>query len=279
MLERILVPLDGSETSEAVLPQVRRLLMRKDAEVFLLQVAEVDYLPTYESSRLRVELPELAQQYVRRLARRLEEDGVRTRPLVATGAPAPEILAAAAEHKVSLIAMATHGRTGLSRWTLGSVTEKLLRASPVPVLAMRSFPAPAPAERTFRKLLVPVDGSDRSREVMPCASEFALHYDAEILVVTVADPAAPPEPAVQERLDSAVGLFRSSGNRAAGVLLHGDPAAQIVDICPRENIDLAVMATHGRSGPLRWMLGSVTEKVLRAATVPMLVVRTRNERL
>ena len=288
MLERILVPLDGSERSEAVLTQVRRLLRRKDAEVLLLQVAEVDYLPTYESSRLRTDLPDLAQQYVRRLARRLEEEGIRTRPLVATGAAAPEILAAASDHHASLIAMSTHGRTGLERWSMGSVTEKILRASPVPVLALRSFPA-QPKEQPFRRILVPIDVSDRSREVLPCASEFARLYDADVLVVTVSDivptpdrripPPSPPGPAAQDLLDRAVGLFQSSGNRASGLILHGDPASQIVDLCPRETIDLVVMATHGRSGPLRWMLGSVTEKVLRAATVPMLVVRTRNERL
>ncbi len=274
MLERILVPLDGSETAEAVLIQVRRLLKRKDAEVLLLRVAETDWLPTAESRRLAEELPKLAQAYIRETAERLEREGVRVRGLIAGGATAAEIIATAADQKASLIAMTTHGRSGLLRFTLGSVAEKVLRASPVPVLVIRSE-TPTPHELDFKTLLVPVDGSERSIEVLPIASEFARTYGARILVVTANDSGEDIDDVVQRT----VGMFVAVGNPADGEVVEGDAASAILDVARRRSVDAIAMATHGRGGPLRWMLGSVTEKVVRAARVPLLVVRTREQRL
>lgn len=288
MLERILVPLDGSATAEAVLVQVRRLLKRADAEVLLLSAVELDVLPAYESQKLRDTLPGLAQEYVRGVAERLTAEGIRARPLVATGSAAPQILAAVKEHKASLIALSTHGRTGLLRFTLGSVAEKILRSAEVPVLVMRSGAQP-PREVEFRKVLVPVDGSDRSFEVLPVASQFAQAYGAKLIVVSAReyDPTlhgmvavpVPLEPAPVEHVRKAVAMFTHAGNAVEGEVLDGDPASAILEFAAKARVDLIAMATHGRSGFVRWMLGSVTEKVVRHAASPVLVVRNRNERL
>jgi nucleotide-binding universal stress UspA family protein len=274
MLERILVPLDGSAIAEAILVQVGRLLRRKDSEVLLLRVAETDWLPTYENRRLAEELPKLAQEYVVKTVERLQREGIRARGIVAQGAPATAILTAATEQKASLIAMTTHGRTGLLRFTLGSVAEKILRASPTPVFVVRSAAQP-PRDLAFRTLLVPVDGSDRSLEVLPLASTFAAAYDARILVVTANDTGEDVDEVVQRT----VALFVAAGNAADGEVIEGNSAAAILEIASRRKADAIAMATHGRGGPLRWVLGSVTEKIVRHADVPMLVVRTREQRI
>src|SRR5690349_4797781 len=173
MIERILVPLDGSATAEAALDHLRPLLHVKDSEVLLVQVVPV--LPAFEGAwaeapQALTALQESGEAYVGKIRTRLESQGARVRSVVRVGFPAETILNLAEKEGTTLIAMTTHGRTGLSRWALGSVAEKILRASPVPVLVVRSFvrgPTGEPVfaagkDLSFRKILVCVDNSDLS---------------------------------------------------------------------------------------------------------------------
>jgi nucleotide-binding universal stress UspA family protein len=303
MLERILVPLDGSDLAARILIQVRRLLRRTDAEVILfraywtpLSLSRVDY------SQLLHEDREEAQEYVARLAADLRGQGVRARELVAEGPPAEAILDAARAERAGMIAMSTHGRTGLARWVFGSVAEKVVRASPVPVMLIRSFDgesrAAAPPvdgrELTLRRILVPTDGSPLSLGVIPYAEELAWLFRAEVVALhakaearmpvgsfhgTLIDPGGVPlAPAAPETAEdpavSAAESFASRGIRATTLTVPGDPAEAILEAGRAHGIDLIAMATHGRSGISRWLLGSVAERVLRASTLPMLLART-----
>jgi nucleotide-binding universal stress UspA family protein len=280
MPERILIPLDGSETAEAVLPQVRRILKRHEGEVVLVQ-AVPPYPPDFH---LIAPGPRpLAEKYLRRVTFQLVNDGVRATGLVRSGAPADVILDVAEEKGISLIAMSTHGRTGLARWVFGSVTEKVLRASAVPLLLIRSFPAPDGRALSrgrlealpFRTILVPLDGSEESRSVLTAVKALAGPIDAHVTLLTVTEEGEAASRWYSPGLtaESAERDLREACIPVRWEHRRGDPAVEILKTCDEEPVDLIAMSTHGRSGPGRWVLGSVTEKVLRAARLPMLVVR------
>jgi nucleotide-binding universal stress UspA family protein len=302
MFERILIPLDGSPRAELILGQVARILRRKDSELVLLRVVDIPEASlieparktAYEYSRRRERVQ--AHEYVHTLAGRLSEQGVRARGCIAEGSAAPTILEQATHLGASMIAMTTHGRTGLSRWLVGSVAEKIVRSSPIPVLLVRSFrPTPLgdlqPAtsqELTFRKILVPTDGSSAAESVLDPAATFAQLFDAKVVLLHVErpmlvpssgemglPPVLPPTPSEQDPVTAgAAEPFRKLGLATCRRTVAGDAGGAILDQSHSDGIDLIAMATHGRSGVSRWVLGSVAERVLRHAGIPLLLVRS-----
>lgn len=280
LFERVLVPLDGSALAERALAQVRRILRRADAEAVLFRAVELpaiggDLYPLLEP------LQEEARRYLARLEQELSEQGARVRSVVRVGPAAETILSAADEEKATLLVMATHGRSGIARWVLGSVTEKVLRASPVPVWVSRSFDGrglPAEGDKGVKTILVPLEG-DISLRVLPAVVEVARLYDGPKVVLLNVLPEGGAYGVPVPFLTQAYQKLREQGISAEPMLRTGDPASQILEACESQKADLIALCTHGRSGPSRWALGSVTEKVLRGATVPLLVVSTRSARL
>ena len=142
---RLLVPLDGSSVAEAVLPYARRLAGGRGSHLILVQVVTptpvaaaleapaAAQIVAEADERARVE----AHTYLERMSVRLQRDGREVTPLVLLGDPATVITNVAREHAVELIAMTTHGRTGLGRLMFGSVAEHVLRHAPVPVFLVR----------------------------------------------------------------------------------------------------------------------------------------------
>lgn len=278
MFERILVPLDGSELAASVMTQVRRVLTHRDAEVLLLRVVTMPPSPEADAGEPFDVLRSRARDYVSTLAATLASQGVRARGRVVEGFAASEILEAARTERATLIAMSTHGRTGIPRWVFGSVTEKILRASPVPVLAVPSFAGAAgdvfptgPRELPFRKIVVPIADADLSLEIVPPLTEFARLFDSRVFLVHVCP--APGTPAAVHQMRMAFERLREEGIPAEPIVREGDAASRILDAAREIGADLIAMTTHGRSGVSRWAMGSVAEKVLRASNIPLLVVR------
>ena len=278
MSERILIPLDGSALAESVLIQVRRLLSRSEGELLLLQVVTLPPAAESDAGEPLDLLWARATEYLQNVAGRLSSEGLRVRSRVVEGFPANQILEAAKKEKVTLIAMSTHGRTGLSRWVFGSVTEKVLRASPVPVLAIPSFlgiggdAVPRDAkEMPFQKILAPIAAEELSLEVLPPLAELARKFGSTVRLLHVCEG---PECAVPtHEMREAFEVLRREQVPAEPLLKQGDPAVRILETCREEGADLIAMTTHGRSGIPRWLMGSVAEKVLWASNVPLLVVR------
>lgn len=278
MFDRILVPLDGSPLAEAILSQVRRILLVKDAEILL--VSAVSPTATAEADAIESVgfLQATALQYLEGIAEPLREQGARVRSVVQTGSPADTILRVAGEEKTSLIAMSTHGRTGIRRWVFGSVAEKILRASRVPVLAVRSFLGTGPdasrtppSELALKRILVPVDSENLSLEVISPVVELAGLFGSQVILVHICEGVKCTVPV--DQMAAAHEKLRKAGISAEPVMEQGDPALGILQACEARQADLIAMTTHGRAGFARWMLGSVTEKVLRSSVVPLLVVR------
>lgn len=290
MFSRILIPLDGSQLAEAILTQVRQILTRDNAEVVLMQAMEFPG-PAYGFHHARPpELKEETKQYVHTVAERLRADGVRVQEFVFVEMAAEAILKCSATCKASLIAMSTHGRTGLARWVFGSVAEKVLRESTVPMLLMRSFhrskagvPEPAPTDHApFHKILVPVDTGELTMSVLPYVSDFAKVFDSEVTLLHVVQGTGDASTKEQgtRNMEGAAGKLSSAGVSVVKEVRppkeehRQDPAAKIVDFAAENDFDMIAMTTHGRAGIQRWTFGSTTEKVLRHATVPMLVIRS-----
>jgi nucleotide-binding universal stress UspA family protein len=284
MLERILIPLDGSARAEAVLSQLASVLRRKDSEILLaravlhdagesLRVSGVDLAGL--SRELRTE----AQDYLKALSLRMAGEGIRARSCLIEGPAAEAILDAARCEQATMIALTTHGRTGIARWMTGSVAEKIARASELPVFLVPSFRPAARGEKApaspeplpFKRILVPLDGSPESMSIVAPAAEFGRLFGSEMVVLHVGP--SPLKGAEDPVTEPALQRFHHAGLRAVRVTREGDPSSEIIDFSAANDIDLVAMASHGRSGMSRWMLGSVAERVLRASAVPILLSR------
>ncbi len=138
MFRKILVPLDGSALAEAVLPQVTELAKDLGAELLLLRAAMAHVFPGVDPTEEEVRVVREAEEYVEALADKLAEKGARIRTAVRYGTAAAEIIAHIAANEVDLVAMSTHGRSGLSRLVMGSVAEEVVRNAGVPVLLSRA---------------------------------------------------------------------------------------------------------------------------------------------
>jgi nucleotide-binding universal stress UspA family protein len=303
MFERILIPLDGSPRAELILAQIGRILRRADSEILLLRVLEsMPSLARVDTAALLRKDREEAQAYLHDLAQRLGAAGAsKVHARIAEGSAAETVLKVADDEGATLLAMTTHGRSGVARWAMGSVAEKLARHAKIPLLLLRSFrrnpygdlePA-VPVEFPFRKILLPVDGSEASLEAVTPAEKVAALYDSEVVLLHAMPPWPPagavlpgmeagmpepqpiPNPDQDPATEKAAARLRHAGLAVVRRTVAGDPAAEIVDLSHASGVDLIVMATHGRSGVARWMLGSTAERVVRSVGVPVLLVRSR----
>lgn len=300
MYTRIVVPLDGSELAEGVLPYARSLARKLGVPLALLRVVDpvrvVDWADpgsSLFSDEVLAEMDTKASTYLERVAERLRADGLTVSCQVREGEPAPAIVEEVEEEPRSLLAMSTHGRSGITRWVLGSVTDKVLRAVHAPILVVRSREGAAVGEDAeIKQVILPLDGSPLAEQVVPHAVALAKALEVGVLVVRVTpspadyyyftDFAAAPVVDFSEEVDvdargylqGMVQRLRDEGvEQVEEVLLHGHPASALVDLVQERPDSLVTITTHGRSGITRWVLGSVTDRVVRHATVPVLVLR------
>jgi nucleotide-binding universal stress UspA family protein len=136
-LERVLVPLDGSGCAEMILPKVEKLATELKASIALLRVAYAHTFPGVDPSDAEVKVVHEAEEYLRGIENRLKTKGFKVDSHVRYGNEAEEILDHAAQKDIDFIAMTTHGRSGVKRFLIGSVAEKILRHSPKPIFLVR----------------------------------------------------------------------------------------------------------------------------------------------
>ncbi|HBP22723.1 MAG TPA: hypothetical protein DEA08_33700 [Planctomycetes bacterium] len=265
--ERILVPLDGSDLARRALLLLHSLLRGREAQVTLLSVGA-------GARRERLEA----------VARGLSWRGLEVECREVEGDPASEILRAASAAELTI--MATHGRSGVGRWLRGSVAERVLRRAPTPLLlanpaglAELSQSPRAREGELLREILVPLDGSERARAVLPLVAALAQHHHSDVVLLRALElrpdrsRAAENEARAEAEAELAPDLatLRGLGVSARGEVRPGRAAQEV--LAATGSADLVAVATHGRSGPKRWLLGSVAESVLRRCARPLLVVR------
>ncbi len=318
MERQILVPLDGSTLAEAVLPHATQLAQVTASNLHLLRVV----IPPTVTPSLAWPMPapinterwveaerSTAQTYLDNIAAMLAKEGITARTTVLEGDPATSIIAFAQENaNVREIAMASHGRSGFNRWIMGSVAERVLTSTPVPLLVVRAVEHAGAVElkqprrefkveSPYQTILVPLDGSDFAEQALGLARLIADHYHATMILVAVVPPlddVALAEAGVvplwqvnnqqtartyaAEYLSSTANELAEAGLQVRTRWIDGDPAETITAIANEEHVDLIVMSTHGRSGISRLWLGSVTTRVIRRAEQPILVVRAQEEK-
>ncbi len=293
MIRKILVPLDGSPAAEAVLPLVTRLAQAEKAEVELITVLTPVAIWDAAASMIKWDAEEAAAgEYIAGKARDLEAHGIRTHSTVAFGQAAYAVFDAAKNKKADFIAMTTHGRSGVTRFVLGSVADKLLHTA-APLLVVRpgddaSGQHLVTAE--IRKILVPLDGSELSLAAIPLAEEMAGVFNASLVFCNVAstdwiafsntgtltlyqDVLDDMKVAAKTNIDKIAGESKGRGFDVDSVVGLGSPADEIQRIAAEQESGLIVMSTHGRSGPGRWVMGSVADAVVRRSHLPCILVR------
>jgi len=265
----VLIPHDGSTLAGAVVGALGPLL--KSGTV-------VNLLYVEDSSRSSEEALAVTEREI------VAHGAAVARHKVKSDDPAIAILDVAAELRPDLVAMSTHGRSGIKRWVRGSVAERVLRECPAPLLSVNPF---THSGSSFDRVLVPLDASDYSAQILDTLLPFAKTFEAELtlLFVDFDDPTDTPKQAERRRATRKDDIKRwlakplERANQAELSvdlrIAHGDVASVIEELAKHDNYDLVAMTTHGNSGPGRWSLGSVTAQVLRNCAIPVLLHRTR----
>lgn len=278
MYQRILVPLDGSAVAAQVLPHVQELALGLKARVSLVRVIEPVpedlahpteglYLDNIIRNFLDTAVDELEKTAIP-----LRKAGVAVSCTAHEGRPAEKILEEASREPETLVAMSTHGRSGIGRWVLGSVTNKVLQAGGRPLLIYRSKGEQEPdVNGGFKTIVLPLDGSAVAEKVMPHAIGMAKALGLSVSLVS----AVPADKDIETSayLKRMGTLLKEQGVKGVQEhLLLGHPAEAVIEFVDKAPGALVAMTTHGRSGVSRWVLGSVTERVVQGCHRPVLVV-------
>jgi nucleotide-binding universal stress UspA family protein len=287
MYDDILIPTDGSDSAELAARHGVVLAEAYGSRIHALSVVDerdydggvVDGETVVSEGRAAAERE--ARRAVESVADLVDSDVVTE---VTFGVPSEAILAYAAEAGIDLVAMGTHGRTGVRRFIIGSVAEKVVRRADVPIVTVRASDT-APAWPPIERVLVPTDGSEASFAALPHAFDLAERFGATVDGLYVVDERtkssfynvgtaledvvggmeAAAETAT-ERIESAAA---DRGVAVSTTVIEGLPSRAICTHAEESGTDLIVMSTHGRTGLAHYLLGSVTERVVRNATVPV----------
>ena len=289
MIKKILVPLDRSELAEQALPIATTLASRTEARIALAAVVVPGEF--WSGDRDPIIWQQADEAAALRYLEKVEEDvlgkGVVARGRVACGPAAMTLSRFADEEDADLIVMSTHGRAGFSRWIMGSVADKLLHITTRPILLVRATDdAAARRPARLERILVPLDGSAHSESVLPFVEDLAGQLGASLVLQQAVLPVTlfageyiPPTESLQEPAASAheylgriAARERSLGIAADVEVDVGASADAILHAAKRSGADVIALSTHGWSGPLRWVLGSVADAVVRHSPLPVLVI-------
>jgi nucleotide-binding universal stress UspA family protein len=269
------------------------------ARVELLRVVEhlppewMDWVIGRQPLEIAARMSRHAEDYLEGVAASLAADALRAYPIIRGGADAATIVEEAEKEPDTLLVMCTHGRTGITRWILGSVMDKVLQAASCPLLIV-----PAREEEKvepvldLRTVIVPLDGSSLAEQVIPHAAALAQALNLRVILVRVTlpvedyyrameypvapygDPSREIDTMAQNYFSQVREKLQQQGIAKVEVkILHGHPADAIIVFAQETPHNLVAMTTHGRSGIGRWALGSVTDRVVRYCGDPTLVVR------
>ncbi len=289
MFEKILVPLDGSKAAEQVFPHVIELASAFGSEVISVGVCEPE-----ES-----EYGHICQVYVSNqtdvLKSKIGTDKVKSVTL--SGKPAEEIIDYADKSDVNLVVMASHGRSGIKPWSLGSTIDKVLHKVNVPLLIIRAAEKPAKlnAPALFQRIIAPMDGTEICETVLPYLVELIKKVKSEITFLEVLASGkhvhtiggidfvyfkdhdiSSTKTKAQEYFKKLISTLDGPPAAKKYEIKFGDPAEEIVKYSKEIGSQIIALSTHGHSGIERWAYGSVTYKVLQTSKQSILLIPRAN---
>ncbi|MDD5094461.1 MAG: universal stress protein [Dehalococcoidia bacterium] len=297
MLQKILVPLDGSKLAEIALPYAEEIAGRLVSDIKIVNVTEVAEDPFRNMRQVYLQqVAEATKHGAEKFQGAFREREIRVEPtILASNDPALEIVDYADREGIGLIVMATRGQSGLKRWVLGSVADRVVRVTEKPVALIRAKRTPQDKQDNgiFGKALVCLDGSKESEVIIPHIEEIASQFKTEVVLLEVLEKGYyfvkaggyeyvfHPEKETQsakalakDYLDKVGERLNQKGIVARSEVKIGDAAEEIIKFADEISADVVAMATHGRSGISRWAMGSVANKVLHEGNTPLLLVRS-----
>lgn len=299
MFSHILVPLDGSKLAECVLPHVRAFARLNDAHVTLAHALEPPTLagkrePT-DPVRWHIATHE-AERYLEEVRDRLGDDVSSTECRLFEGRMTPNVVAYARSEAVDLIALSSHGESGLMGWNLGATVHSVALHARTSVLMVRAYGTPEGTDEALRyeRLLVPLDGSRRAENVLPTVHLLADRYQARLLLAHVVEraPSTSRLPLPEGEADLEERFFTLRRHRAERYLatvreelahvgrdvdtrthVDTDAVARLHDLADEEGVDLVVISAHGASQSNRWPFGRSVLNLLAYGTKTLLVIQ------
>jgi nucleotide-binding universal stress UspA family protein len=300
MIRKILVPLDGSPLAEAALPQAMAMARAYQAEVVLARALDPNgrtHGALVDSVAWRLARTE-ARRYLDGLAAKLGAQGIRTRAALAEGDAAAEILRLVKKERADLVVLCAHGCSGPSRFSLGGTSQKVLSHAGTSVLVVRPTEAPAAAsseEARYRRILVPLDGSQRAQWALLQVASLARAHKGELLLIHVVAPPplaghTPPTPEevelackITERdrqhaevyLRDLKELIAGNDHLKVRTLLLESPQVvrALLKVAADERVSLMVVSAHGCSGAAPWPYGSVADRLIHHGKSPLLLLQ------
>ena len=266
MQNKILIPVDGSESVKEILLYVTSITPRSDTYITLLHVLP----PSREVGSGNTHADEIHDALVL--------DGWKVSRELRMGDPVEEIVKLALLLPATMLVMSTHGRSGLARIREGSVTEQVVKQSPCPVFILhttRPGPVDRPADELFRRILVPLDGTQTSAAILKCVERFAKYHDSDVFLFhdeLDSSTGAEQRAAIRAALDEqSVTLANTGLSVSLDMSTYRRPIREILNRIDELDISLVAMATHGETGERRALDESVTAEVIRHANCPLLV--------
>jgi nucleotide-binding universal stress UspA family protein len=295
MFQHILVPLDGSSLAECVLPHEIAIAQAFGARCTLLRVMELNspgYPPrppdllAWKLSRAKV------RAYLGKVANRLQAAGITTQAKILEGYPAVRIIEFARRENVDLILISSHGRTGLSPWNVSSITGKVIQNSPVSLMIVRAYQSnPEEEKLIYKRILVPLDGSQRAEFALSPAMTLVTHYQGNLLLVqAVQKPEMPRRsPLSEEEIDLVERLNQLNLQTAENylgrlkshlregietlVLETTDVSESLHKLAESSHVDLVMLSAHGYMGREHQPFGSIAMNFILYGHTPLLILQ------
>ncbi len=296
MFGHILVPLDGSSLAEVVLPHVVALARAGTSKITLLQVLD----PLSGVTRPRSTDPfdwqirkAEAETYLRGVAQRLEDANLPIQMAIIEGKAAESVIEYADNEKADVIAMSSHGQSGISSWNVSSVVQKVIERVRKSVMIVRAYQplSIGLTDLQYKRILIPLDGSQRAEVVLPAATNLARAHEAELRIVHVVErPQIPHRMPVSQEENELVDRLvehrqvdasrymndlqtRINMNVSTSILVSEVVTAELHNIVDEEQPDLIMFSAHGYSGQTRWPYGSVVVSFITYGKTPLFIVQ------
>lgn len=300
---KLLVPLDGSELAECVLPAVENLVAgdKKTHVTFIYVVMPLD-VPMAEGSykkKIESDAKAAASSYLKRLTAKAPFKG-HCSSEVLVGKAADKIISYASANKMDIILMATHGRSGIGQWIYGSVAEKVIHGAKIPIWLVKAAGCKLTYKNKELRVMVPLDGSKVAESVLPYLQVMKKempHNKLDFILTRVSEIFSPPisypvptnlswdeylrYETIRSRELCRNYLKGIKSKLAKNKILtrtqvpEGNPAEVLIKYAKKNSIDLIIMSTHGHTGFSKWAFGSIAEKVLKGADCPILLVKVK----
>ena len=296
MFDQILVPVDRSLLAENILPHALAMARAYNSEVTLISILEPAYgsIPGNSADPWDWQIQRAeAENYLKELASSLQNSGLVVHTILRDGKAPDDVIRQSISIGTNLIMLSSHGQGGISSWNSSSVVTKIIQQARTSVMIIRSFSTSEPnlTNLTYRRILVPMDGSQRAEYALRTAAQLAREQGAELLIAHVIKPPEFPrrtplsvhdrnlvEQVIESnRLEASQYLetLKASLNcQVETCLLIGDSVAETLHmLVDQERIDLVILNAHGFGGNPHWPFGNVTVNFLAYSTVPLLIVQ------